>query len=265
MVIDSRSKYMVLGGWIVAIVFTLLFAVILFLRSRELAPWILLERVGTQLAQTLDSKATGKSVAVVPFRSRDGAINALGTVTAHEISVAVAHRAANFNLIDRYHLEELWNELNRSRSDIVDSSVESDQLKAVNVLVTGSIYETSRRYYLRISAIDVQTSTLIAAYSVQLPSSKALLSLYEYTIESAESQEVSATGSMPFVVDKTADFVSTNWTWLWTILLVPAYGVILFRLLRKRPADKTAKKAIEATPPQVAKPKKSSPEAGETK
>ncbi|MFT5183094.1 MAG: hypothetical protein ACI84C_000217 [Flavobacteriales bacterium] len=140
-----------------------------------------IERAAKELTDKLQIQLLGK-VAVVNFTSHLGEENELGIIAAEEFTYALIDQAFGFEVMDRGHLQAIFEEHKLAMGGLVNeaSLIEWGKLESVEALVIGSITRLDNKYKLTLKAIDTETAGIVAASKCVFSVSPAWDAYYGY-------------------------------------------------------------------------------------
>ena len=117
-----------------------------------------------ELTSKIQMQLLGK-VAVVNFTNHLGEENELGIIAAEEFTYALIDHAFGFEVMDRGHLQAIFEEHKLAMGGLVNeaSLIEWGKLESVEALVIGSITRLDHTYKLTLKAIDTETAGIVAA------------------------------------------------------------------------------------------------------
>lgn len=134
-----------------------------------------------ELTGKLQLQLLGK-VAVVNFTNHLGEENELGIIAAEEFTYALIDHAFGFEVMDRGHLQAIFEEHKLAMGGLVNeaSLIEWGKLESVEALVIGSITRLDNKYKLTLKAIDTETAGIVAASKCVFVASPAWDAYYGY-------------------------------------------------------------------------------------
>ena len=140
-----------------------------------------IERSAKELTDKIQIQLLGK-VAVVNFTNHLGEENELGIIAAEEFTYALIDQAFGFEVMDRGHLQAIFEEHKLAMGGLVNeaSLIEWGKLESVEALVIGSITRLDHKYKLTLKAIDTETAGIVAASKCVFNTSPACDAYYGY-------------------------------------------------------------------------------------
>lgn len=135
------------------------------------------------------AKAGKSRVAVVDFTDLEGNVTALGRFIAEEFSVAMLNVGANFELMDRTHLQTLLKQHKLSATGLIDPATAQQlgKIAGVDALVTGTITPVGENIRLAVKILDANTAKLIGANSGNIPATEAIKVLLNQGISTGDT------------------------------------------------------------------------------
>jgi TolB-like protein len=137
-----------------------------------------IEKAAPDLARRI-ADAGGRTVAVADMTDLQGRVTELGRFLAEELSVALVNAPARLQVIDRGHIRALLAEHKLAEDGLIDpeTAAELGRIAGVDVLVTGTVTETSQGLRITVKALDTRSAAIVAATALTAPQSQAAASL----------------------------------------------------------------------------------------
>lgn len=104
-------------------------------------------------------------VAVANLVDHLGEENELGSLISEELTVALLKHSRGFEVMDRDHLQAIFEEHKLAMGGLMNDStlIQIGKMESVEVIITGSIVKLGNRYKVTIKALDTETAMVIAA------------------------------------------------------------------------------------------------------
>jgi len=214
------------------------FVGIFFLREDNLSK----DNISNKIVEMADEIATSinnfkgaRNIAVMPIREVTEDIGPISDYFHKTIFKAISSSSKRFNVFEKSIVKNLLQELNLGNSDLIESQtyIKINKIAGVDVLVMGSVNVVENKVQLKLRAIDVSSSQIIAATQTTLP----LENIQSIVSDDTNKKKDETKPYSPnYFLDKMVAFITQNWSWLWTIVLVPIGG--WFLRWRKKKSDK---------------------------
>ena len=131
--------------------------------------------------------AARRQVAVVAFTDLQGSTTELGRFLAEELSVALDNQAKGYRVVDRTHLKAILQEHKLAASGIIDPATarQLGKIAGVDALVTGTVTPFGDSVRLSVKALDVNTATMLASTTADVPKTRAVEELLARSVGTA--------------------------------------------------------------------------------
>ncbi len=153
------------------------------------------ERAAARLAASFAVPASGRAVAVIPFRSPDGSISLLGGMLADRVTAGLI-KAGGVTVLDRRYISRVMGELELGAAGVTEGGGEAGRFTGAQYLVAGSLLR-GEDGSIAVSARLVSTADgrAAASGSAVLPAEAGLDYLYS-RISAADSEAEAAAGGI---------------------------------------------------------------------
>lgn len=140
------------------------------------------------------SLAKKKRLAVIDFTDLEGNITALGRFIAEKMSVALFRTTREFDLVNRSQLARLIKENKLAEEGLLNPKTVArlGQLAGVDAIIIGTLTPFGDNIEYSVSAINIESATIIAAIDGQFPKTNAMNALLDtplLTSNESPSQE----------------------------------------------------------------------------
>jgi TolB-like protein len=144
-------------------------------QSRDLDKQI--DNLAGQIISNLDVKKTHK-IAVIEFTNLEGKVSDLGKYLAEELTTRL-FRTGRFRIVERQLMKKMMEEQKLSASGLIDAKTASKfgQILGVDALTTGTIADLNTSVKINARLISVETGSVFAVASVNLPMNKEVETL----------------------------------------------------------------------------------------
>lgn len=218
-------------GWILALSTTILLAFTLQERriqnqyDRKLSDFV--SNINSSLCKYMVNRPNGICIAVKELSSADSSEKALSQIISEDVAFELLNNSCNIQICDRSEFISTLRELKMSEEKLTDTAhkISLGKLSSINVLLTGHVIVNNSLVRVSIKIIDLEKGILIAASSVTLPENETIKSFKRRTI--VENGEIKLTEKIKAESTLSkwfSDFFVTNWSWLWTVVMLPIYA-----------------------------------------
>ncbi|MCB0760207.1 MAG: hypothetical protein KDC12_01700 [Flavobacteriales bacterium] len=123
-----------------------------------------------------------KKIAVVNFTSHSGEANELGSIVAEEFAFALLDEAFGFEIMDRNHLEAIFEEYRLAMGGLVDEGtlIEIGKLQSVEALVIGTLTRLENSYKATFKVLSTESGSIVAAAKCDFSATPILDSYFGY-------------------------------------------------------------------------------------
>jgi TolB-like protein len=135
----------------------------------------------TALAEKM-AAAGRKKVAVVDFTDLQGNVTQLGRFIAEELSIALADKAQQFEVIDRTSIRVILHEHKLASEGLIDPETarELGRIAGVDTLVSGTITPLGDSVHVGLKALDAESAKVIVGLTIEIPRTNAVNNLLGY-------------------------------------------------------------------------------------
>lgn len=175
--------------------------------------------VDTNVMRNFHPGSGGVRLVVEPFTDFDGKPSQLGRFIAEAIAAEINERAPEHLIVDRTAMPELLREQQfyRKRDDKLRAEAQAEGAFDAEYILMGKAAVSGGRILIAASVVNVEIDGVVWRRTIQPSATDYLEDLAAFKpdqVSTSDSQHGSATSTVK-------DFVIANWTWLWTVILVP--------------------------------------------